>query len=328
MKRVLVVFTGGTIGSESDENTIKASKGTAKVLLSIYKESIGEDVGFTAITPLNILSENLKPEDWATLIHSIEEANYRSFDGVIITHGTDTLAYSATLLALYFHAIKIPMLLVSSHLPLEDKLSNGFVNFTAAVDFIKENIASGLFVSYKNPSETFTSIFLGTRIAMSTQLSSHFESIDGIYAKYENNHFHGQTNIQIKESTFNLKASFTKNILYIKPYPGINYHHYNLDKVDAVLHDLYHSGTANFEILHDFIQECFEMNIPIFLAPLRKEQNVYESTALLQQDQATFIYNISIEATLAKLYIAFGSFDTLEEIHSFLKTPLNNEFLE
>ncbi|MDH5464663.1 MAG: asparaginase domain-containing protein, partial [Thiovulaceae bacterium] len=237
---VLVVFTGGTIGSKSDHDVLKASEGTAYTLLSEYQKKSADDVNFTTIAPLNILSENLKPQDWTILIQAIKDASYEKYDGVIITHGTDTLAYTSALLALYFHHIQIPILLVSSHLPLDDALNNGSVNFATAMAFIKDKLASGVFVAYKNPSESFTSIFYGERLLMSRQLSSHFDSVDVIFASYKEDSFHIQSTLRRPNHKHPLKADFNTNLLYIKPYPGINYDHYNLEDVSCVLHDLYH----------------------------------------------------------------------------------------
>ena len=64
------------------------------------------------IQAVEILSENLFPSVWETLINAIEAENISQYDGIIVTHGTDTLAFTAAALSLYFNAIKIPLLLV------------------------------------------------------------------------------------------------------------------------------------------------------------------------------------------------------------------------
>jgi len=78
------------------------------------------------------------PGVWQTLITAIEAQHPEHYDGIIITHGTDTLAYTAAALSFYFNAIKIPILLVSSDYPLDDSKANGLDNFMCAVEFIRQ----------------------------------------------------------------------------------------------------------------------------------------------------------------------------------------------
>ncbi len=325
--KVLVVFTGGTIGSKSDHNILKASEGVAYTLIETYQNNSTDDVDFTTITPLNIQSENLKPQDWTILIQAIEYADYETYDGVIITHGTDTLAYTSSLLALYFHHIQTPMILVSSHLPLEDPHNNGSINFATAMAFIKAKLAVGVFVSYQNPTQSFGSIFYGERLEMSRQLSAHFDSASGRFARYKDANFEIENLLQRAEHQERLQAHFHTKLLYIKPYPGISYDHYDLEDVTCVLHDLYHSGTADFKLLDAFIQKCTAKGIAIFLAPCLKTQNLYESSAYLNQTSAQILYNMTIEATLAKIYLAYGSFNAPDMRMRFLQQALSCEFI-
>ena len=125
MKNILVVFTGGTIGSTASEGTINTSSTAPFKLIQQFQQHYKnhQQIHFSTIQPLQILSENLAPCVWQTLITAIEAQQPDQYDGIIITHGTDTLAYTAAALSFYFNAIKIPMLLVSSDYPLDDTQS-------------------------------------------------------------------------------------------------------------------------------------------------------------------------------------------------------------
>jgi L-asparaginase/Glu-tRNA(Gln) amidotransferase subunit D len=347
MKNILLVFTGGTIGSVASEGTINLS-GTAQFKLiqqfrQYYKNH--QHIRFNAIQPLEILSENLAPCAWQTLITAIEAEQPDQFGGIIITHGTDTLAYTAAALSYYFNTIKIPILLVSSDYPLDDPRTNGLENFICAVEFILQKIQAGVFVPYRNQQQT-TQVHRGSRLACSLQLSGDFFSIQGnSYMRFENPQFTLNPPAKsplpslreglgkgVETNTPLLKANFSDRILLIKPYPGLDYSHYNLENIDAVLHDLYHSGTAcastqwgNHYSLSEFIKSCVERNIKVYLAPAIKTTDVYQSAKTLTEQGAEMIWNMSIEAAYVKLILAYGNFTDEQQIIEFINRDIAGE---
>ena len=81
MKNILLVFTGGTIGSMASEGTINTTKTESYKLLELFKQQDSSHlpVHFTTIQPLQILSENLAPKAWQLLIHAIEAEHPEHF---------------------------------------------------------------------------------------------------------------------------------------------------------------------------------------------------------------------------------------------------------
>jgi len=339
MKKILLVFTGGTIGSVATDGCIKPSKDSPYQLLQMLQNQYEHyhELDFTIIQPLQILSENLAPEAWNTLITSIEDSQPNSFDGIIVTHGTDTLAYSAALLSLYFNKISVPLLLVSSDYPLADARANGLQNLICALEFIRQKIAVGVFVPYRNHQNQITHVHQGSRIACSLQLTGDFYSVQNkIVSQFKDNVFQ-PLNPQIPsnhDKQYALKPVFKKQILMIKPYPGLNYQHFNLSGVSAVLHDLYHSGTAcaneqwgSQYSLVPFIKHCTEQGIPVYLAPIIKSENAYQSTQTLVDAGAKLIWNMSIEAAYAKLHLAYNCFENQKDIGNFLDAYVAGEHI-
>ncbi|MFZ2403984.1 MAG: asparaginase [Methylobacter sp.] len=338
MKNILVVFTGGTIGSVATGGSINTSESTSFKLLRLFEQHYENhrQIHFDTIQPLQILSENLAPAAWATLIAAIETARPERYDGVIVTHGTDTLAYTACALSFYFNAARTPMLLVSSDYPLDHPEANGLENFICAVEFILQKIGRGVFVPYRNQQQT-TQLHQGTRLACSLQLSGDFFSVQGkSYIQFENRRFSllnppGQ---QTPNRCIPLKANFSERILMIRPYPGLDYSRFNLDNVDAVLHDLYHSGTAcaslqwgeNYSLV-EFIKHCNKQDIAVYLAPAIKSADAYQSTQTLMEQDAKIIWNMSIEAAYVKLLLAYGNFDDEREIMEFIGKDIAGEHL-
>ena len=349
MKQILVVFTGGTIGSTATDGTINTSNNAPFKLLHLFNQNYPDhtDIHFETLQPLQILSENLAPAAWKIIIEAIESAQPEKYDGIIVTHGTDTLAYSAAALSFYFHALMKPMLLVSSDHPLENPKGNGLANFICAVEFIRQHIATGVFVPYRNAGQTMQ-IHRGSRLTCSLQLSGDFYSVQGKhFMQFDGQHFtladvkaieNGTetkySNNPASSNVISLKPAFSSRILMIKPYPGLDYSHFSLASVDAVLHDLYHSGTAcateqwgnNLSLL-EFINRCNQHETPIYLAPAYKSENAYQSTRELIEHRAIMIWNMSIEAAYIKLALAYGNFSDKEQISSFIETDIANEHI-
>ena len=327
MKNILLVFTGGTIGSQLQNGMIDTHQNAGFKLIQLFQQHYPNQtqISFKTIQTEQILSENLHPQFWQQVIATIEAEDLDNVDGVVITHGTDTLAFSAAALGIYFNQIKIPMLLVSSNLPLENPNANGLKNFICAVDYIRQKQAAGVFVPYQNPGHLMH-LHIATRISSCLPLSSDFISVQSKpYLLFENSEFTHLHELPTRTPpSYTLKNQFA-NILLIKPYPGLNYSHFNLGNIDAVLHDLYHSGTActseqwgQQHSLLVFSEHCHHRNIPLFLAPSSKTDALYSSTQQLLTHNTKMIWNTSLESAYAKLALAYANFTDNQTIDDFL----------
>lgn len=339
MKKILVVFTGGTIGSAAASGTISTSGAAPFKLLQLFQTHYPahNEIVFETLQPLQMLSENFAPAAWKIIIEAIEAAQPKQFDGIIVTHGTDTLAYSALALSFYFHALDKPLLLVSSDYPLENPQGNGLANFVCAVEFIRQDIANGVFVPYQNAGRIMQ-VHRGSRLTCSLQLGGDFFSVrNNSFAEFVDKAFRLKTSAPTageitRRRAFTLKPEFSDRILMIKPYPGLDYRHVTLEGVDAVLHDLYHSGTAcatsrwgEQHSLVEFLKRCREQRVTVYLAPAFKTEDAYKSTRDLLENGAQMIWNLSIEAAYVKLMLAYGNFSASDAITGFLEGDLAYE---
>jgi L-asparaginase len=335
-KNILLVLTGGTIGSMVTEGTINTADTASSVLLAQFRQHHANagHMDFKLLQPLTLLSENLTPADWTTLVTAIEVASPGQFDGIIITHGTDTLAFTAAALSCYFQALDTPILLVSSNYPLADPRANGLANFICAVDFIAKRPEAGVFVPYQNPGQTLQ-IHLGHHLAASLQLSGDFISVQHkSYLQYEGGFSVLNDRQPSQRSRYDVTARFSERVMLLRPYPGLDYRNVNLDHVDAVLHDLYHSGTAcvspstgPHHALPTFIAECRKRNVQIYLAPALHSPDAYQSTRELIAQGVQVLWNLSIETAYAKLLLAYGNFTRQEEILEFMNADIAGEHI-
>lgn len=338
MKPILVLFTGGTIGSTVRDGAIDTDEQTRFKLLTLFKQRhTGQTpVVFETRQPLNLLSENLHPTAWPVLIAALEAEDLSRYAGIIVTHGTDTLAFTAAALALYGHQWPLPVLLVSSDRPLDDPAANGLDNFSCAVAFIRQNRRHGVFVPYRNAGQAMQ-VHVGTRLAASLQLSGDFISVQSRpYLSFTDDRFvELQPLAERLPYPHMLTADFSRRILLVRPYPGLDYSTLMLNGVDAVLHDLYHSGTACAteqwgarHALPDFVARCRQQNVPLFMAPALGREQAYRSTHDLLACGARMIWNQSLESAYVKLLLGCGNFAEPDRLDAFLAADLAWEHVD
>ena len=131
MKKIILLATGGTIACVPGADGLAPGVTAAQLLartpqLNRLAEMTGRDV-------FSLDSSNIQPEEWRVLARAARDALNES-DGVVITHGTDTLAYSAAALSFMLREPKGPVVLTGSQLPLEHPLSDAPSNLVEAVE--------------------------------------------------------------------------------------------------------------------------------------------------------------------------------------------------
>lgn len=129
MKRILLLSTGGTIASRlTDEGLAPGLDGEA---LTHYLGSLPDSYDLTVRDILHLDSSNIQPEEWRLIAQHVFEAR-NGFDGVVISHGTDTMAYTASVLSYMLLGIPVPVVLTGAQLPIEHPLTDGLDNLRTA----------------------------------------------------------------------------------------------------------------------------------------------------------------------------------------------------
>ena len=108
-----------------------------------------------------------------------------------------------------------------------------------------------------------------------------------------------------------LVGSLSDNVLFIKPYVGINYDRYNLDGVKAVLHGMYHSSTVNTEgdgptSALSLLRKCNALGIDFYIFPCKEGEFRYSSTKPLLDEGAKCLYGGTWEEAYVRLLIKYG----------------------
>lgn len=360
--QILVVFTGGTICTTIKDGMISLDPQATSALIDFYQKSdsvFKSTVSFHKGKLFGILSENMTINKWNEIITYFQELipTFSNYKGVIIAHGTDTLAYSAALFSLLLKGTPIPVFFVSSNYSivrsdgLPNPKSNGNINFRAAVECICMGIAPGVYATYKNSSDQKVYLHKASHLIQCRIYDENFYSIDALditdfnglnLEKFSQNITTELSEIPIMK----LGNQRLKNcILKIEPYVGLNYDAFNYSSFQAVLHGTYHSGTACVEkdysqkeysqnsILY-MIDKCAEKNVDVYFSPSKVEPGyaVYDTVPLIKDhiangQKATICYGMTTEMLYAKLLLAYSLDFTKTERTSFLKN-INNEYID
>lgn len=334
--KILVVFTGGTIGSTEMEGYISPDSEKSYRLINMFKdraEGKYPDIDFEIQSPYQMLSENNTCENLRKLASFFSSVDYNQYDGIIVTHGTDTLQYTSAFLGYILKDIKIPVVLVSANYILEDERSNGLDNFYYAVRFIADCGDAGVFVSYKNTGRK-PQIHVSTRLLKHEIYKDDIYSVDDAwYGYFEDGIFYKNkalyNNIPYSDIEFELKNdNWESGIMLIEPYVGMRYPLPDSD-VKAVLHGTYHSGTmcSKSPDIEVFVLKAKEFGIPVFLIGAGEGAD-YESKKCYRDFGFEILPKASPAAMYIKLWLCLESGYDTDKIKEIMLTDIAGDILK
>ena len=171
-KRILLLTTGGTIAS------LPGGEGLEPQRSAVMEREIDQLRTYYDITVRDVMcldSSNIRPEEWQSIARHVFELK-DSFDGIVISHGTDTMAYTASAVTYMLPNVDVPVVFTGSQLPLAEVLSDGPDNLRTAFAMAASGTA-GVFVAFDRK------VMLGCR-AVKVRASgfSAFESVNARYA--------------------------------------------------------------------------------------------------------------------------------------------------
>lgn len=170
LKRILLITTGGTIASKPTEEGLAPQLNGSEILA--YVPELADLANVSVLALFNIDSTNMNPQHWIALARAIEE-RYDAYDAFLITHGTDTLAYTAAGLSYLIRNSYKPIVLTGSQHSIARRDTDARRNLQDALRFAVDDSANGVKVVFDGQ------VILGTR-ARKTHTKSYgaFNSID------------------------------------------------------------------------------------------------------------------------------------------------------
>ena len=154
MKRILFVGTGGTIASEDTGEGLAPKLSAEKLLAGIPR--VTELCDAECLELMRVESTNITPADWLSIARCIE-SHYEAFDGFVISHGTDTMAYTAAALSYLVRRSEKPIVLTGAQRPIGAEGTDSIRNLSDAFTYACDGRASGVTIVFSGR------VILGTR---------------------------------------------------------------------------------------------------------------------------------------------------------------------
>ena len=213
-KHILLLTTGGTIASLPGED------GLAPYRSGVMQRQIDQLRTYYDITVEDVMcldSSNISPQEWQSIAKSVF-ANRGSYDGIVISHGTDTMAYTASAVTFMLPNIDLPVVFTGSQLPLSDELSDGPDNLRTAFAMAASG-NPGVYLAFDRK------VMLGCR-AVKVRASgfSAFESVNARYAGIVSNRglVTDQRVLPVAKGECRLMDRLDTNVFLLKLTPGLS----------------------------------------------------------------------------------------------------------
>lgn len=171
-KKILMIATGGTIASRASESGLEPELTTSDILSRVNVEQLCD---VSAIQLMNIDSTNVTPEKWLEMAKAVRD-NYDDYDGFVICHGTDTMAYTAAALSYLIQKSPKPIVVTGSQKPIDLEITDAKTNLYDSFLYCVSPYASGVQIVFDGK------VIAGTR-AKKTRSKSYnaFSSINYPY---------------------------------------------------------------------------------------------------------------------------------------------------
>ena len=338
LPHVVIMSTGGTIASRVDYRTgAVRSAMSASDLYGVVPE-LADIARVDTEIVYSIYSENLTQKHWTELAQTVAKRIEQGVDGVVIAHGTDTMAYTSAALGFALQNLPVPVLLVgaqrSSDRPSSDAATNliGAVKVAGEAPFAEVGLAM-----HENVSDKAIAIHRGTKVRKChTSRRDTFKSINGFpIAKVVDQTPVMQTDqYQRRDKTKKiiLKPNFSEKVALVKFYPGLDpaiIDYYVDNGIKGIL--LEGSGLGHVsKFCFDSIKKAIAKGVVVALASQciwgRVNMNVYDTGRDLLSFGVVPLDDMFPETGLVKLMWVLGQTDNPKEAIKLLKTNIAGEF--
>lgn len=324
-KRLLLLTTGGTIAS------LPGADGLEPKRSDVMERELTQLRTYYDITVRDVLcldSSNIQPEQWQLIAQSIFESR-RGFDGIVVSHGTDTMAYTASAVTFMLPDIDMPVVFTGSQLPLADVLSDGPDNLRTAFAMAAAGYA-GVFLAFDRK------VMLGCRaVKLRASGFSAFESVNAKYAAQVTG-LGLQVDKQViprRKGVARLCPSVSREVFLLKLTPGLS------PRIFDALVDMGYRGIVmeafglgGVNVLHqglDGIHRAVEAGISVVVTT----QCLYDSSDLRVYQVGNKLLELGViqgrdmttEAAMTKLMWAVGQGFSPEEIRDLFTISLAGE---
>lgn len=323
--KILIIYTGGTIGMITDVET--------GALKPFDFNHISEEVPELKKIPYQletlffkepIDSSNVTPNTWIKIAGLIEK-NYNLYDGFVVLHGSDTMAYSASALSFMLRNLNKPVVFTGSQLPIGVIRTDGKENLVTAIEVAGAQKNGRAIVPEVSVYFEYK-LYRGNRTTkLNAEHFEAFESFDypilanaGIKIDYNKSKI-----LEYREEPLIVYRNFNTNVAILTLFPGITQenirHFFNTPNLKGVVIQTFGSGNAlSKQWFLDELQRAIRMGITILNVTQCKMGEViqgrYETSEGLEKIGVISGGDMTIEAAITKMMVVLGEMVDKEEI--------------
>ena len=323
MKTILMLTTGGTIASVITPYGLIPTLNSEELLS--YLPKLEEDIQINTRELYSIDSTNTRPEHWLLIAKAVE-AEYENYDGFVICHGTDTMAYTASALSYLIQNSPKPIVLTGAQKPIGMEITDAKSNLRDSILYAADDNSCGVQIVFSGK------VILGTRAKKTRTFS--FEAFSSINYPFIAEIYDGKIIRYISQNKNNMKAIFYHNLnekVYVmKLIPGIS------DSLISTIFKNYDGiilesfGTGG---IPDSIQDTIFKNLDKYPANDKvlvittqvqnegSDTDIYEVGVKLKKYKYLEAGDMTLEATLTKLMWVLAN---KERTWDYIEKSFNN----
>jgi len=329
-KRILIVHTGGTFVMESNEQgQLKPGDYAFDYIDHTIHALFDAEIVQTRL--LNIDSSLFRPIHWVEIAEHINK-QYDNFDGFVIIHGTDTMAYTASALSFMLKNLDKPVVMTGSQLPLKNRRSDALMNLVDSIEVALFSELNEVVVLFNH------TVFRGNRVKKKDSwdfdafYSPNYNSIIklGIGMEKKPHRY-----LPKKPGVFEIDARLVEEVIIIPFFPGIDFSTFSImvrkKKVKGIVIEAYGSGNIPSDNpgLEELFKDAAENSVPIAVcsqSPIGKVNlGLYEVASKAEYYGLISAVDMTREATLVKLMIALGRYQSIDKVKKFMMESISGE---